>query len=278
MQLFSSRGDMMNWNEIERAIQEIIADIREKCIIQNTAIKDDIFGILENNCTVIYYPMENEKNRGFHIKRIVKKKLEDFVYINTAKPIEEQIFTAAHEFGHIFEVAEKVWKKLEYDGKPTEDEEEELTNRFAAELLMPSDAFRKLFFSHMEEVGLKSGRVKLEDLVRVIVMQMTDFMVPYEAVRKRLVETKLMQPQAAVLLITKEILQLVTILSKDQNSYLENRTGIKTISGIRTLIEKAESDANVDDYLIKKIKKDLEMADMPEIEQVEIHIGDGGCE
>ena len=70
-----------------RAIQDIITDIKEQCIIQNTAIRDSIFSILENHCTVIYYPMENEKNRGFHIKKIVKDNLEDFVYINTAKPI-----------------------------------------------------------------------------------------------------------------------------------------------------------------------------------------------
>lgn len=49
----------MEWKEIEKAIQSIVADIKEKCIIQNTAIRDDIFGILEDNCTVIYYPLRN---------------------------------------------------------------------------------------------------------------------------------------------------------------------------------------------------------------------------
>lgn len=82
----------MEWKEIENVIQKIVSDIKNKCIIQNTAIRDNIFGILEDNCTVIYYPLENEKNRGFHIKRIVNDQLEDFVYINTAKPIAEQIY------------------------------------------------------------------------------------------------------------------------------------------------------------------------------------------
>lgn len=98
----------MEWKEIEKVIQEIVSEIKDTCIIQNTAIRDNIFSILEDNCTVIYYPLENEKNRGFHIKKIVKNRLEDFVYINTAKPIAEQIFAAAHEFGHIFEVSAKV--------------------------------------------------------------------------------------------------------------------------------------------------------------------------
>lgn len=113
---------------VVKAIKKIILDIKEKCIIKNTAIRDSIFDILENECTVIYYPLENEKNRGFHIKKIVKNELKDFVYINTAKPIAEQIFAAAHEFGHIWEVAGKVWKILGYEGKLTEKEEEDITD------------------------------------------------------------------------------------------------------------------------------------------------------
>ena len=264
----------MNWNEIEKVIQNIVFEIKDTCIIQNTAIRDNIFGILEDKCTVIYYPLENEKNRGFHIKRIVKDKLEDFVYINTSKPIAEQIFTAAHEFGHIFEVAKKVWERMGYDGTPTKDEEEEITNRFAAELLMPTEAFRKAFFSHMKEVGIKSGQVKVDELVRVLVMQMNVFMVPYESVRKRLVETKLMQPSAEEFLISKEseLLHFVAILTKDQNTYLENGTSIKTISGVRLLIEDAEKQDSIDSYLIKKLKKDLDIVDMPIAEVCEIHI------
>lgn len=271
----------MDWDKAEIAIRDIVSEINEKCIIKNTAIRDDIFGILEDYCTVIYYPLADEKNRGFHIKKIVKNELEDFVYINTAKPIAEQIFAAAHEFGHIWEVAEKVWKALGCEGTPTEEEEEDITNRFAAELLMPTEAFRNVFFAYTAELGIKPGMVKLEDLVRVIVLQMSDFMVPYEAVRKRLVETNLMLPTAAEYLLARneEVLKLVAIFTKDQNTYLGKGTGAKTISGIRTLIESAERQNKADEYLIKKIKKDFDIADMPIAqEEVEIHMGDGGNE
>lgn len=266
----------MEWKEIENVIQKIVSEIKDKCIIQNTAIRDNIFGILEDNCTVIYYPLENEKNRGFHIKKIVKNQLEDFVYINTAKPIAEQIFAAAHELGHIFEVSEKVWEMMGYSGAPTEKEEENITNRFAAELLMPADAFKKVFSVHMKEIGIKNGKVKVDDLVRVMVMQMNAFLVPYEAVRRRLVETGLMQQSAADFLESKEdeILHLVDLLTKYQNSYLEKGTGRKTISGIRELIEEAETRENIDDFLVKRIKRDLEIVDMPEADGLEIHIGD----
>ena len=271
----------MEWNKIVKAIQDIITDIKEQCIIQNTAIRDSIFSILENHCTVIYYPIENEKNRGFHIKKIVKDNLEDFVYINTAKPIAEQIFAAAHEFGHIWEVAEKVWKKIGYTGRPTEEEEEEITNRFAAELLMPTEAFINVFFAHMDELGIKPGVVKLDDVVRVIVLQMSDFMVPYESVRKRLVETDLMKQEAANYLLSREeeILKKVAVYIKGQNTYLGNGTGVKTVSGIRILIENAESQGNVDEYLLKKIKKDFDILNMSIAEEkFEIHIGDDSDE
>ena len=212
---------------------------------------------MENECTVIYYPLDNEKNRGFHIKKIVKNELEDFVYINTAKPIVEQIFAAAHEFGHICEVAEKVWNILGYEGKPTEEEEEDITDWFAAELLMPTDEFREAFFAHMDELGIKAGKVKLEEIVHVIVLQMNDFMVPYESVRRRLEETDIMQKKAADYLLSKqeEALELVAIFIRDRNTYLGNGTAVKTVSGIRTLIENAESQKNVDNYLLMKNQK-----------------------
>lgn len=266
---------------VVQAIQKIILDIKEKCIIKNTAIRDSIFGILENECTVIYYPLENEKNRGFHIKKIVKNELKDFVYINTAKPIAEQIFAAAHEFGHIWEVAEKVWNILEYEGRPTEEEEEDITDWFAAELLMPTDEFRDAFFAHMKELGIKSGKVKLDEIVRIIVLQMNDFMVPYESVRRRLEETNIMQKEAADYLLSKqeEALELVAVFIKDSNTYLGNGTGVKTVSGIRTLIENAESQENVDSYLLKKIKKEFGIVRMPIREEgFEIHIGDDSDE
>lgn len=206
----------------------------------------------------------------------MKNELEDFVYINTAKPMVEQIFTAAHELGHIFEVSGKVWKMMGYSGTPTEEDEENITNRFAAELLMPADVFKEVFLAHMKELGIKNGKVKVDDLVRVMVMQMNAFLVPYEAVRRRLVEIGFMQQDAADFLESKEseILNLVDLLTKYQNSYLEKETGRKTISGIRELLEMAETQRDIDDFLVKRIKRDLEIVDMPEADELEIHIGD----
>ena len=45
---------------VVEAIKKIILDIKEKCIIKNTAIRDSIFGILENECTVFHFPVDNK--------------------------------------------------------------------------------------------------------------------------------------------------------------------------------------------------------------------------
>ncbi len=52
---------------IVEVIQKIVLDIKEKCIIKNVAIRDSVFDILENECTVIYYPGRK------------MKKIEDFI-------------------------------------------------------------------------------------------------------------------------------------------------------------------------------------------------------
>ena len=267
----------MNQDRVAEALRSIIKEIRENRIIDNIAIKGDIFMILENSCTVIYYPIPKEKTRGFHIKRIVNDKLEDFVYINTDKPMAEQVFGAAHEYGHILNVARRVWELLGYENIPTEEEEEEITNLFAAELLMPHEAFRTAFFAHMKELNIKSGKVKVEEVVQIMVLLMNDFLVPYESVRKRFVETKIMNKESASVLesVENEILQLVVVLTNDQNTYLGKGTDVKTIPGIRELIEIAEENNTVDIYLLNKIKKDFDFSETPlGGTDIEIHIGD----
>ena len=260
-----------------KIIKDIIYDIKNKCVIKNDAIKDDIFSILEQHCTVVYYPLKNEKNRGFHITRLVKDDTRDFVYINTDKPISEQIFAAAHEFGHIFGVADIVWKKLGHTDKITEDEEERITNLFAAELLMPEERFISALKMHVKETKVNPSSIKLGELVYIMFLLMNDFMVPYVAVRKRMLETKAVSEKDAAFLVKKEesILQLISILSKDKNTYLEKGTDVKTISGLRQLLDAVEQSGHGDEYLVCRIKKDFNIDDIPiHDEQLNISLGD----
>ena len=72
-----------------------------------------------------------------------------FVYINTAQTIEKQVFTAAHELGHIWGIDELISSSSttmsSFDGK------EKITNRFAAELLMPEQIFHTACIAEFEK-------------------------------------------------------------------------------------------------------------------------------
>ena len=259
----------MDWEKIVEQIPTVIEKVRTDYVLNNMIIKDDIFGILEKHCTVVYYPIENEINCGFHTKRFVKDKLEDFVYINTAKTVAEQVFAAAHELGHVWGVATQVWELAGEQGTLESKTEERIINRFAAELLMPTKEFRKTFLAHMEKLGLDTNKLRLVDLIRIMVLQMNDYMVPYESVRRRVVETKIITQELGEALLKNEeaILPLVNAFSKDQNTMLDRVTAKKTIPGLRNLLETAEKSGELI-YTINKIKRDFEIDDISGTEDI----------
>lgn len=255
----------MNWDDIYRQIPKEVEETRKEYILKNSIIKDDIFRILEKHCEVVYYPFDDEeKSRGFHIKRFMKDKLVDFVYINTAKSVADQIFGAAHELGHVWGVAAKIWEQLNYKEELTEDVEEIIVNRFAAELLMPKDIFRKTFFLHIEELGFDKKKIRLEEILRVMVMQMSDYIVPYEAVRRRLVETNIVTEDIGRVLNAENnpIEEIVKIYSKELNATFSNPTGKKTIPGLRDALLEAERKGALSDYVILKVKQDFDLEEV----------------
>ncbi len=251
----------MELSYIYKAIPDVIEDLKRDYIFGDSIIRNDIFNILEKHCVVVYYPLQDEKNCGFHTQRFVKDGLEDFVYINTAKTVSEQVFTAAHELGHVWSVVDKLKEKLSIEDTISADEEEQIINRFAAELLMPTEPFINSFHKHFREFYTDLDHFNLEALVKIIVLQMNDYMVPYEAVRRRLVETEVISAKSGKLLKDYEdsIVTLVNVFSRDLNTMLDRVTEKKTIPGFRDLLEQVEEKHLLDDYTIAKIKKDFEI-------------------
>lgn len=254
----------MELSYIYKAIPAVIEDLKRDYIFGDSIIRNDIFNILEKHCVVVYYPLQDEKNCGFHTQRFVKDGLEDFVYINTAKTVSEQVFTAAHELGHVWSVVDKLKEKLSIEDTISADEEEQIINRFAAELLMPTESFINSFHKHFREFYTDLEHFNLEALVKIIVLQMNDYMVPYEAVRRRLVETEVISEKSGKLLKDYEdsIVTLVNIFSHDLNTMLDRVTEKKTIPGFRDLLEQVEGNHLLDDYTIAKIKKDFEIREI----------------
>lgn len=67
--------------------------------------------------------------------------------------------------------AAQVWKLAGEQGELESKIEERIINRFAAELLMPAKQFRKTFWVHREKLGLDPSKLRLPDLIRVMVLQ-----------------------------------------------------------------------------------------------------------
>ena len=252
-------------------LKQIVVDLKkENSIEPDFIIRSGIFGILENKCTVLYYPLPDEKNRGFHIKRLVNDSIEDFVYINTDKTVEQQVFTAAHELGHIYNVYSKVCKEASLRGilldGNDKDYEEKITDRFAAEFIMPEQVFIKNSKKYFDELNISDLAEPIKLLI-IMAKLMADYLAPFDAVRKRLNEVGLIGESAnKYFSLNKiELEKIINVLKKDDNSMTNSKTNIKTISGLRNFIHKAVNSPDTDKALINRIKNDFGLEDIEQI-------------
>ena len=167
----------------------------------NTILREDIFDILDACCTVIYFPLEDEDNDGFQVSRAVDydgEHMQMFVFLNTAKPLEKQIFAAGHELGHLWNVADTIWTTQLEKQFPRKENEEAAMNRFSAELLMPEKTFYQSASSLLKSYQTADGKIKIIDGIRVIASLMNEFCVPDHAIVRRLYETKCLSKESCI--------------------------------------------------------------------------------
>ena len=167
-------------------------DLRQNGVIINNIIREDILPLLDRFCTVIYYPTDDGQNNGFHKTYLIDGTKYHFVYINTNQDREKQIFTAAHELGHVWKLdeylSEKLGKMIDYHYG------EKIMNRFAAELLMPHDTFISFVNAELKKAeGLNSVR----EIIQLITIIMNEFFVPYKSVVYRLYELGFLSDSSA---------------------------------------------------------------------------------
>ncbi|HEX3046957.1 MAG TPA: ImmA/IrrE family metallo-endopeptidase [Bacillota bacterium] len=148
----------------------------------NQIIREEIFTILEKNCTVIYYPIADNEICAFIVKHGVKY----FTIINTAIPLEKQIFAAAHELYHLWYTKDswEILRNVILDGQLNDQIaiDEVKANRFAAELLVPT----QLILSELGLRNIKRNVVELKDVVEL----MDVFLMPYKTIVRRLLEVE----------------------------------------------------------------------------------------
>lgn len=226
-------------DSIVKKIREEVEKIKKEYQIVNPIIRSDIFDILDKLCVVLRYPLDNdEEANGIHVERWIKGEKVDFVFINTSNGIEKQIYTAAHELGHVWKIDEKVLDQVEESV-----DSESLINRFAAELLMPHDIFANYFILKCNEYGIRGGMVDDKILMRVIVFLMNTFIVPYKATIYRIEEVGFIDADNRMKLEAIEVnnpeLIIECIKSGDYQNILKTNCQ-KSMSDLYNMIDKAE--------------------------------------
>lgn len=184
-------------NSITKCIDQIFKQENLNEAFPNTLLREDVLDLLDRFCTVVYYPLTNEENNGFHVTGVpfVDGSKHNFVFINTAQTMEKQVFTAAHELGHIWNVDEFVIKDLGLEESP--ELREMIINRFAAVLLIPEKIFDRSVFAGFKEYGNSDRTITIINLLKIIVNLMNQFFVPMKAIVLRLVELNYFLPEVA---------------------------------------------------------------------------------
>ena len=240
-------------------VTEIKNFIIHKGIQTDPLIKDSVFNLLEQHCTVLYYPQEEEDNDGCHVLRLVNGVPEHFVYINTHKPIEKQVFTAAHELGHILKLHEHLKEKCSDYYK--EKYEESAMSRFAAGILMPQYAFVAQVNNNYKNYSGQDNSIELDNLIRFSIYLMDFFFVPFKSVIIRLNEVGFLSKDDAAHIINDEnILHQI-------NDYIKNlgykRLGIisdkKSIKDFAELISKVEGKEIFNAQKLDAIRKKMDL-------------------
>lgn len=144
-------------------------------------IGEEIFKILEQAAMLIQYPIADDELCGF----VCKKDNRIFAFVNSAIPLEKQIFAAAHELYHIWYDDEALvsGEMVKNDTLEAVDRNgnESKANRFAAMFLVQQQLIRDELdnwsVTTADQIDL-SHIVKLMDL----------FGVPYKTIVRRLLE------------------------------------------------------------------------------------------
>ena len=202
-------------DNISNFIKEKLNEQRNAGHIYNALIREDILSLLGQFCVIVYYPTE-DSNNGFHKAYTLKDKKIQIVYINTNQAKEKQIFTAAHELGHVWGLDDYLREhvsEIELDDELTE----KVMNRFAAELMMPRAEFCTFFNLVLGKVP-DTGKVEVFRLIMAVTDTMNEFFVPYKAVIYRLYELGVIKEAGLKHLLddSEIILKIAEVYAKKQ--------------------------------------------------------------
>ncbi len=246
--------------EVVKFIREKAETIRNEYGYKERIIGEDIFKIVRNKGCILFYPLQDEPDLdGFHIRRTISGEEKAFIYINTAKSVEKNIFCAAHELGHIYEIEKAVKEKY----PQSEDLDEDIINRFAAELLMPYQEFCKLTKEKLDEMSDGNNRISVNDILKMIVYLMDYYFVPYKSVIYRLEETGFISLEACNQLESYDEIVKKYIFEGNYTK-LMRKNDVKDFDGLQDDLIFAKDNRVYGNAKIKKIQEDF---DIPETDE-----------
>lgn len=152
---------------------------REKCKVSRYGIIDLFKECERLGYKLLRYPLGEDADLGF----VMKKDSDMVIFTNTCSRLAREIFTLAHEIGHVVLHMENslsfIDNAITISGRSTEEKEQE-ANYFAACLLMPADEVDK--FLDLEIADFKNNGLSAMDIARI----MSEFNVSFETVLNRL--------------------------------------------------------------------------------------------
>lgn len=229
-------------------IREQIEQKKVAPFFQNRLLREDVFDLLSRFCIVVFYPIEEEENNGFHITDVpfADGSIKNFVYINTAQTLEKQVFTAAHELGHIWGVDQYIVDYYHWESDLTIELSEKIINRFAAVLLMPEDSFNSVLNGIASAMSVELNSMDTKQLLETAVLLMKQFFVPYKSVIMRMRELQLLDESKMYLLGNKLIPEALILEAVEMivsaygfTEFIEP-TKKKWIEGLPDLLKRAE--------------------------------------
>lgn len=153
--------------------------LREKCKVSRYGIIDLFKECERLGYKLLRYPLGEDADLGF----VMKRDNDMAIFTNTCSRLAREIFTLAHEIGHVELHMENaisfVDDTITISGRSTDEKEQE-ANYFASCLLMPEDEVDK--FLDLEIIDFRENGLSVMNIARI----MSEFNVSFEMALNRL--------------------------------------------------------------------------------------------
>lgn len=248
--------------ETVQIIKEYIKQKKAEEHIVNEVVRDDVFSVLQRVCTVLYYALDDSVD-GCHIEKPLLGEIRQFVFINTNKVIQEQVWTAGHELGHVWKIDDVVYQVY----PACKEQAETIVGRFTAEFLMPEAIFRNEISNKLKEYEYIGPNMQPEMVVDLITYLMNFFCVPAKSIILRFIELGYVDDsdrEKYLKCFENNRALYEQKISENQYTRLEKKEKVYTIGNIRRDIQKIEFEQLMKPKYLQRVKDLLHMNETSE--------------